>query len=157
MEVVGDFKAMDPIFKGSYGDSFMYSEDDLARLRQQKVYLPTFQEIPVPPALSYQQNSKPVAVKQSLHRWQLQTHLWSPPRLGVPAARAGLCGALDTAPIPPPQSALIPCLPRNPLILRNQPQTTQRSLHRPAVPRSAAACPLLPQSQMGANEGIFVG
>ena len=29
MEVVGDFRAMDPIFKGSYGDSFLYSEDDL--------------------------------------------------------------------------------------------------------------------------------
>ena len=30
IEVVGNFKAMDPIFKGSYGDSFLYSEDDLA-------------------------------------------------------------------------------------------------------------------------------
>ena len=33
MEVVGDFRATDPIFKGSYGDSFLYSEDDLVRLR----------------------------------------------------------------------------------------------------------------------------
>ena len=39
MEVVGDFKAMDPIFKGSYGDSFLYSDDDLAQLRWQRVYL----------------------------------------------------------------------------------------------------------------------
>ena len=69
MEVVGDFKATDPIFKGSYGDSFLYSEDDLARLKWQKVYLPTFQEeIPVPPTPSYQQNSDPVAAKQSPHR-----------------------------------------------------------------------------------------
>ena len=68
MEVLGDFKATDPIFKGSYRDSFLYSEDDLARLRQQKVYLPTFQEIPMPPAPSYQQNSKPAAAKQSPHR-----------------------------------------------------------------------------------------
>ena len=30
MEVVGDFKAADPIFKGCYGDSLLYSEDDLA-------------------------------------------------------------------------------------------------------------------------------
>ena len=29
MEVVGDFRAMDPIFKGSYGDSFLYSDNDL--------------------------------------------------------------------------------------------------------------------------------
>ena len=66
MEVVGDFKAVDPIFKGSYGDSLLYLEDDLACLRWQKVYLPTFQaEIPVPPSLSYQQNREPVAAKQS--------------------------------------------------------------------------------------------
>ena len=69
MEVVGDFKAVDPIFKGSYGDSFLYLEDDLAQLRWQKVYLPTFQEeIPVFPALSYWQNSEPAAAKKSPHR-----------------------------------------------------------------------------------------
>ena len=69
MEVVGDFKAADPIFKGSYRDSLLYSEDDLAQLRWQKVYLPTSQEeIPVPPASSYWQSRKPVAAKQSPHR-----------------------------------------------------------------------------------------
>ena len=69
MEVVGDFKAADPIFKGSYGDSFLYLEDDLARLRWQKFYLPTFQEeIPMPPAPSYWQSRELVAAKQSPHR-----------------------------------------------------------------------------------------
>ena len=54
MEVVSNFKATDPIFKGSYGDSFLYLDDDLAQLRWQKVYLPTFQEeILIPPAPSY--------------------------------------------------------------------------------------------------------
>ena len=66
MEVVGDFKAVDPIFKGCYGDSLLYSDDDLAQLRWQKVYLPTFQEeIPVPPAPSCRQDREPVAAKQS--------------------------------------------------------------------------------------------
>ena len=66
LEVVGDFKATNPIFKGSYGDSLLYLEDDLAHLRQQKVYLPTFQaEISVPPALSYWQNRELAAAKQS--------------------------------------------------------------------------------------------
>ena len=103
MEVVGNFEAVDPIFKGSYWDSFLYLEDDLAQLRWQKVYLPTFQEeIPMPPTLSYWQNSKPAAAKQSHTGQQLQTHPWSPPRLGIPAARAGLHGAQDTASIPPP-------------------------------------------------------
>ena len=65
MEVVGDFRATDPIFKGSYGDSFLYSDNDLV----QKVYLPIFQEeIPVPPVPSYQQSREPVAAKQSPHR-----------------------------------------------------------------------------------------
>ena len=69
MEVVADFKAVDPIFKGSYGDSFLYSNDDLAQLRKQKVYLPVFQEeITMPPAPSYRQISKPVAAKPSPHR-----------------------------------------------------------------------------------------
>ena len=69
MEVVGDFRATDPIFKGSYGDSFLYLDDDLVRLRQQKVYLPIFQEeIPVPPTPFYWQSREPVTAKQSLHR-----------------------------------------------------------------------------------------
>ena len=69
MEVVGDFRATDPIFKGCYRDSVLYSDDDLARLRQQKIYLPTFQgQIPVPPAPSYQQVREPAATKQSPHR-----------------------------------------------------------------------------------------
>ena len=29
MELVGDFRSMDPIFKGCYGDSFLYSNVDL--------------------------------------------------------------------------------------------------------------------------------
>ena len=29
MEVVGDFRAMDPIFKGCYGDSLLYTDADL--------------------------------------------------------------------------------------------------------------------------------
>ena len=80
IEVVGDFKAADPIFKGSYEDSFLYLEDDLAQLRQQKVYLPTFQEeIPVPPTPSYRQNSEPAAAKQSPHRAAaLDTSMESP-------------------------------------------------------------------------------
>ena len=69
MEVVGDFRATDSIFKGSYRDSFLYLEDDLAQLRWQKVYLLTFQEkIPMPPAPSYWQNREPAAAKQSPHR-----------------------------------------------------------------------------------------
>ena len=69
VEVVGDFRAVDPIFKGCYRDSLLYSKADLASLRQQKVYLPTFQgEIPMPPAPSYWQVRELVVTKQSPHR-----------------------------------------------------------------------------------------
>ena len=69
LEVVGNFRATDPIFKGCYGDSLLYSEADLAQLRWQKVYLPAFQrEIPVPPAPSYRQVREPVVTEQSPHR-----------------------------------------------------------------------------------------
>ena len=54
MEMVGDFRAADPIFKGCYGDSLLYSNADLCWLRRQRIHLPMFQgEIPVPPVPSY--------------------------------------------------------------------------------------------------------
>ena len=61
MEVVANFRAMDPIFKGCYGDSLLYSDADLARLRRRKIYLS------MPPAPSYRQVREPVATKQSPH------------------------------------------------------------------------------------------
>ena len=69
MEVVGDFRTEDPIFKGCYRDSLLYSDADLCRLRQWKIHLPAFQgEIPVPPVPSYQQVREPMVTKQSPHR-----------------------------------------------------------------------------------------
>ena len=106
-------------------------EDDLAQLRRQKVYLPTFQkEIPVPPPHPTNKVGSQWQPSNPHTGWQLQTCPWSPPRLDVPAARVGLHGAQDEAPIPLLQSALIPCPPRNPLIPRNQPQITRQSPHR---------------------------
>ena len=90
MEVVGDFKATDPIFKGCYGDSLLYSEDDLARLRWQKVYLPTFQEeIPMPPALSYWQDREPVATKQSLRRAAAPDTSMESPKIKCSSSKSG--------------------------------------------------------------------
>ena len=56
MELVGDFQAADPIFKGCYGDSLLYSDADLHWLRWWGIHLPTFQgEILMPPAPLHQQ------------------------------------------------------------------------------------------------------
>ena len=73
MELVGDFCTTDPIFKGCFGDSLLYSDVDLHWLRWQGIHLPTYQkEIPVPPAPSYQQAREPEATKQP------------PPRVATP-------------------------------------------------------------------------
>ena len=66
MELVGDFWVADPIFKGCYGDSLLYSNTELHWLRQGGIHLTTYQgEIPVPLAPSYQQAREPKASKQS--------------------------------------------------------------------------------------------
>ena len=68
MELVGDFRSMNPIFKGCYGDSFLYSDVDLGQLRQCGIHLPPYQsEIRALPAPSYLQAKQPKATK------------WSPP------------------------------------------------------------------------------
>ena len=69
MEMVGNFRATDLIFKGCYGDSLLYSNADLYRLKQWGIHLPAFQgEIPVPLAPSYWQVRESVVTKQSPHR-----------------------------------------------------------------------------------------
>ena len=66
MELVGDFQAADPIFKGCYGDSLLYSDSVLHWLRWQGIHLPAYQgEIPMPLAPSYWQAREPMASKQS--------------------------------------------------------------------------------------------
>ena len=73
MELVGDFRSTDPIFKGCYGNLFLYSDMDLGQLRQQELHLPPYQgEIPAPLAPSYLQAKQSEATK------------WSPPWAATP-------------------------------------------------------------------------
>ena len=74
MDLVGDFQATDPIFKGCYGDSLLYTSGELDRLRWWGIHLPPYWgEIPAPPAPSYLQARQPKAMKQS------------PPRAATPS------------------------------------------------------------------------
>ena len=60
MELVGDFRSMDPIFKGCYSDSFLYTDMDLGQFRQCGIHLPLYWgEIPAPLAPSYIQAKQP--------------------------------------------------------------------------------------------------
>ena len=42
MELVGDFWVADPIFKGCYGDSLLYSDAELHQLRWWGIHLPMY-------------------------------------------------------------------------------------------------------------------
>ena len=67
MELVGDFRSTDPIFKGCYGNSFLYSDVDLGRLRQWEIHLPPYRgEILAPLAPSYLQAKQSQAMEWSL-------------------------------------------------------------------------------------------
>ena len=60
---------MDPIFKGCYGDSFLYTDMDLAQLRQCGIHLPPYwSEIPATLAPSYLQAKQPKTTKWSPSR-----------------------------------------------------------------------------------------
>ena len=73
MELVGDFRSTDPIFKGCYGNSFLYSDVDPGQLRWHGIHLPPYQsEILAPSAPSYLQAKQPKATK------------WSPPWATTP-------------------------------------------------------------------------
>ena len=66
MELVGDFGSTDPIFKGCYGNLFLYTDMDLGPLRQHGIHLlPYWSEIPAPLAPSYLRAKQPKATKQS--------------------------------------------------------------------------------------------
>ena len=69
IELVGDFQVANPIFKGCYRDSLLYSNAELHWLRQWGIYLPMYWgEIPMPLAPSYWQARQPKVTKQSPQR-----------------------------------------------------------------------------------------
>ena len=73
MELVGDFRSTDPIFKGCYGDSFLYSDMDLDQLRWCGIHLPPYWSKTLASlAPSYLQAKQPEATK------------WSPPWAATP-------------------------------------------------------------------------
>ena len=122
MELVGDFRSTDPIFKGCYGDSFLYSKVDLGQLRQCGIHLPLYRsEIPAPPAPSYLQAKQRKAMKWSHQGPLLQTQLWSLPRPHAPVARVGTTAAWGTAPTHQLRSALTLLQPRSFPVPRSQP------------------------------------
>ena len=101
MEMVGNFKAADPIFKGCYRDSLLYSNADLCWLKRQGIYLPAFQgEIPMPLAPSYRQVREHVATKQSPQRAAASDAPAESPKAKHSNSKSGPPWGSDAAPTP---------------------------------------------------------
>ena len=74
MELVGDFWVTDPVFKGCYGDSLLYTSRELNRIRWWWIHLsPYWGKIPASPAPFYLQDRQPKVMKRS------------PPRAATPS------------------------------------------------------------------------
>ena len=153
MELVGDFRATDPIFKGCFSYSLLYTDRELGRLRWHGIHLPPYQgEIPTPLAPSYLQARQPKVMK------------WSPPRAatpnpsvespktkcsggkGRPHCSLGCSSNTSTLECPDSTSAKKPSSPRG------RPQTSRRSLPGFAAVTSMAIPLPHPLSQSDANE-----
>ena len=98
MKLMGDFRSMDPIFKGCYGDSFLYSNVDLGQLQQQGYTFPLIRVKFLP------HQFLPICRPNSL-RLQSGPHhgprcpLWQPnlQRPSTPAGRVGITTVQDVA------------------------------------------------------------
>ena len=122
MELVGDFWVAGPIFKGCYGDSLLYSDAELHRLRRFTSPATRVRS----PCHRPHHTSKPGSPRcpSSPHPGrQLLTCSRSLPRLNTLAARAVPTAARDAAPTPQLQSTQTLLQPRNPPAPKSQPRT----------------------------------
>ena len=137
MELVGDFRSTDPIFKGCYGDSFLYSDVDLGQLRQWEIHLPPYQgEIPAPPAPSYLQAKQSKATKWSAPQAATPNPAVESPKTKCSGGKGrhhhSLGHSSNTSTPPQPRSLPAP---------RSQPQRNRTNLPRATALASVAILP----------------
>ena len=137
MEVVGDFRSMDPIFKGCYGDSFVYTGTELGQLRWHGIHLPLYWgEIPTPPAPSYLQARKPKAMKRSLPKAATLNPSVESPKAkhssskGGPNCSLGHSSNTSTPKSPDSTSAKKPCSFKEPAL--NGKEKSRKRGHSPS-------------------------
>ena len=145
MELVGDFWAADLIFKGCYGDSLLYSDVELHRLRWQGIHLPVYQgEIPVLPAPLYWQAREPEVSKQSPPRAAIPDPPMESPKTkcssskGSPHCSSGCSSNTSTLKCPDSTSAKKPSSSKEPTS-NSQKSTKARSSHKHGHSPSPAA------------------
>ena len=148
MELVGDFRSMDQIFKECYGDSFLYTCAELGQLRQRGIHLPPYRgEIPALPDPSASQAAQGNEVVPTKGHYSYPICL---PRPNAPVAKAGPTTARDAAPTHQLQSAPTLLQPRSPPVPRSQPRMS-RSLPGLMALTSVAVPPPCPLSQSSAQ------
>ena len=151
MEMVGDFCAVDPIFKGCYGDSLLYSDADLHQLRWWGIHLPAFQgEIPMPLAPSYQQVREPAVTKQSPCRVAASDTPVESPKAKRSSSKSGPQRGLghssntSTPKCPDSTSAKKPSCPKEPTSNGQEKSPKSRSSHKhgrlPSPAAKSARC-----------------
>ena len=90
MKLMGDCRSMDPIFKGCYGDLFLYSNMDLGQLRWWEIHLPPYWgEIPTSLAPSYLQAKLSEAMKRSLLQAVMPTTVAESPKTKCSGSKGG--------------------------------------------------------------------
>ena len=153
MELEGDFRSTYPIFKGCYGDSFLYSDVDLGQLRQCWIHLSPYQsEIPAPLAPSYLQAKQPKATKWS-PTWAVTLN----PAVESPKTKhCGSKGGHHCSLGHSSNTSTLKCLtllqPRSLPVPRSQPQMNRTSLPGVMAHTSVAVLPPCPLSQSDAKE-----
>ena len=129
MELVGDFQVTDPIFKGCYGYSLLYTGRELHQLRWQGIHLPLYWgEIPTLLAPSYLQARQPKVMKQSPPRAATPSLPVESPKTKHSGGKGGPTMAQDAAPTRPLQSTPTLLPPRSLQVPRGQPQVSRRCL-----------------------------
>ena len=154
MELVasGDFRSMDPIFKGCYGDLFLYTDMDLGQLRWCGIHLPPFRsEIPAPLTPFYLQAKQPKATKWSPPRATAPNPAVESPKAKCSGCKVGITVAWDAAPTHQLQSAWTLLQPRSLPVPSSQPQMNRTSLPRVVALASMANPPHHPPSQLDTN------
>ena len=137
MELVGDFWVADLISKGCYGDSLLYSDSELHRLRWQGIHLPTYQgEIPMLLAPSYRQAREPVMSKQSPPRTATPDPPVDSPKTrcssskGSPHCSLGRSSNTSTPKCPDSPSAKKPSISKEPISNSQEKSPKARSSHK---------------------------
>ena len=146
---MGDFRSMDPIFKGCYGDLFLYSDVDLGQLQHQGYTFPLIGVRFLPHQFLPTCRPNSLRLQSGPHHGP-RCPLWQPnlQRPSNPAGRVGNTTVQDVAQIHKLRNALTLPQPRSLLAPRSKSRRKRTSPPRVMALTNVAGPPLHLLSQM---------